>query len=120
MSSTSFALSSSVPPTLAARLRARLRGHIAIAVGLAVFALVSGGLVLTHKQTPLAVPKPAALRLVQNKPGVGARLVSVRWTSYDATPMDPHHELLSFYRGDRIVAEVIVADTHGPKVLDFT
>jgi len=72
------------------------------------FALLWGGLLATHRQTKLAVPKAVAVQHVLADSLTGHMLASLHWDRYDVTPMDSRYEILGFYRGPRIVATVTV------------
>jgi hypothetical protein len=108
MSYSSVALSRSLKATLAGRLLAWIRAHLALVAAAVVLALGWAGLVLTHKPTPLAVPRAAALHQALANPGTARVLASVHWQRLEVTPMDKHYEVLAFYRGPRIVATVTV------------
>lgn len=47
-------------------------------------------------------------------------LASVHWTRSDVTPMDSRYEVLGFYRGDRMVANVTVGFNRKPVILSST
>jgi Glycosyltransferase family 87 len=121
MSYSSVALSPPVKATLAGRLMAWVRAHLAFVAAAVVLALAWGGLLLTHRQTPLAVPRAAALHYAFADPATAKTLASLHWDRLDVTPMDTHYEVLAFYRGPAIVATVTVGSHDGQIfILDTT
>jgi Glycosyltransferase family 87 len=104
--------------------RTHVRGAPALAIAAVTFLVALTALLITHKPTPLAVPKPIALRQVLRDPGTARMLASVHWDRVGVTPMDRRYEILEFYRGPRLVASVtagwsgrvvILATTDGAK-----
>jgi Glycosyltransferase family 87 len=102
---TRFAHPSRVPGALV-----RLAKHPALLAAGATLLLGWGALAVTHKATPLPVPPAAALRQVLGSRSVDSMLRSTHWTRWDVTPIDSHDELLGFYRGARMVANVTLHD----------
>src|SRR5438105_8204571 len=118
MSSTSVALSSPARPGLLTRARAWARLHLPLLVAAATLALVWGGLLITHKPTPLVVPRTVALRAALSDSTAARMLRTVGYNRVAATPMDKRREILAFYRGERIVATVTVGSAGRPVILD--
>src|SRR5436305_5203520 len=117
MSYTSVAVSSSSRAGVLARVSATVRVHVALVVAAATFAVVGGALVLTHKATPLAIPRSVALHDVFADPGTSRMLSSIHYDRVQVTPMDERHEVLAFYRGARIAATVTLGfGNHGVSI----
>jgi len=66
------------------------------------------------------VPKAAALRAVLDDPPTARVLASLHWRRFDVSPMDKHHEILDFYRGERMVGTVTLGFDRKPVILDVT
>jgi hypothetical protein len=117
MSSTSLAIPPPVQPSLRARLGRLRLGRPLVIAGLTL-AVCAAALVITHTSPRPAISKPAALRLVMANPGTARMLGSLRWDRAEVTPMDPHYEMLGFYRGPRMVASITVGSTSRGTFLD--
>jgi hypothetical protein len=119
MSYGSVALPRSARLRLAARLRSRIRVHLALIAAGVTFAVAWGVLVATHTATPLVLSKRAAVQAALRDRPTARLLASVHWNRVEATAMDRHYEILGFYRGGRMVASVTVAYNRRPIVHDF-
>jgi hypothetical protein len=91
-----------------ARLGGRAGTNLALIVAGVTLIVAWGGLLLTHRQTRLAVPKATALHAVLSDSGTARLLTLAHWDHYDVTPVDRHYELLGFYRGARMTTTVTV------------
>jgi hypothetical protein len=111
MSYTSVAVASSASANRVARVVALARAHLALVAAAITFAVAGGALLLTHKPTPPAIPRTAALQLALRDPATGRMLSSTHYDRVQLTAMDTDHEVLAFYGGPRIVAIVTLGIT---------
>ena len=89
-------------------LRLRARAHPALSVAAVIFAVAWSALVVTHRPTPLAVPKATAIHRLLNDPVTARMLASEHWDRVEVTPVDRSYEILWFHEGPRVVASVTV------------
>lgn len=120
MSFTSLALSRSGRTSPSARLGAALHAHLALVVAVVTLAFAWSALLLTHRSTHLAVPKAVAIGYALKDQSVASLLGSVPWNRTDVSPMDSSHEMVGFYRGDRMVATVTIGFNGKHVSLDAT
>ncbi|HTX29771.1 MAG TPA: glycosyltransferase family 87 protein [Solirubrobacteraceae bacterium] len=120
MSYTSVALKPSVTARTPARWLARLRAHLALTVATLTLVGATAGLLLTHTQTRLAVPRAAAIHAVLDNSALQKTLGGLGWNRVAVAPMDGRYEEVDFYRGGRMVEEVTLARTSRGLVLDAT
>jgi hypothetical protein len=120
MSYTSVALKPSLTSRTSPGWLARLRTHLALTVAMLTLTGATAGLLLTHTQTRLAVPRATAVHAVLADSALHRTLGGLGWTRVDVTPMDGHYEEVDFYRGARMVEMVTLGRTSRGLFMDGT
>jgi hypothetical protein len=100
--------------------RLSLRRRPALVTALAVFVLGGVGLSLTQHTPALPLPAGKAIQVALRSPFAHRAFRQARWTRLNVTPVDSGLERVSFYDGDRIMAEVAVNRAGGVvQAVDF-
>lgn len=87
----------------------RRLGSPAVLVALAVLAVAGTALTLTRRQPDTPLPGHVAIRDALHGPGVRQALAGTHWSHASASALDGRLERVSFFAGDRTVAEVAVS-----------
>jgi hypothetical protein len=118
MSYASVAVNPSLPSRTWPGRMARLRRHLALLVAALTLVLATAGLLLTHTQTRLAVPRAAAVHAVLANPPLHRALSGLSWNRVEVIPIDNRTDEVDFYRGDRMVEVVTLGRTSRGLFLD--